>query len=378
MNWENLKVQEKIKEKLSTTIKDGRISHAQLFSGKNGWGALHLVIGYAAEILASELGENVKTKVVGLQHPDIHFSFPVASSDKIKTPTSNHFFKEWREFILNNPYGSLYDWLEYNETEKKQGTINVHEAQEIVKFLSLNSYEGSYKFCIIWLPEMMNDAAANKLLKAIEEPPEKTIFFLLTENEDLLLPTIVSRCQIVQLNRLTDSEVANFLVEKNGLDEKEASRIAVSSNGNLREALINLASANSEFEGFFVQWVRNAFMAAKNPSVLKNLVTWSNELSGWPREKQKQFLAYCAEIFRQALLKNYQADSLVYMQLTADGFNWEKFSPFIHGANIESLLSEINEASYHIERNANAKIIFLDLSIRLTRQLHKKASSIAH
>lgn len=372
MIWENITGHEKIKQKLQESIQNGRVSHAQLFSGQSGWGTLSLAIAYAGEILASEKGEAIKQKVASLQHPDIHFTFPVTSNEKVKTPTSNQFFKEWREFILENPYGSLYDWLEFNEVEKKQGAINVHEAQEIVKFLSLNSYEGSYKFIIVWLPEMMNDATANKLLKVLEEPPQKTIFLLVTEREDMLLPTIISRCQLVKLNRLSDEEVAGFLMKQKGLSEPDAMRIALSANGNLSIALQNLEAANEEFETYFVQWVRNAFMAAKNPSVLKNLVSWSNELSGWPREKQKQFLGYCSEIFRQALLKTYQATDLVYLRLGANGFNWDKFAPYIHGANIEDLLEEINEGTYHIERNANAKIVLLDLSIKLTRHLHKK------
>lgn len=374
MNWENIVGQSKISEKLRNSVAEGRISHAQLFSGENGWGNLAAAIAYASEILASEKGDAVRTKVESLQHPDIHFSFPVTSTEKIKTPTSNHFIKEFREFLLENPFGSLYDWLEFVEVEKKQGIINVHEAQEIVKFLSLNSYEGSYKFVIIWLPEMMNEAAANKLLKILEEPPKKTVFLLVTEREDLLLPTIISRCQLVKLNRLTDEEIAEYLIQEKGLNPNDAKRISVSSNGNLREALKNTDSANEEFETFFVQWVRNAFMAAKNPSVLKNLVKWSNEISSWPREKQKQFLTYCSEIFRQALLKTYRAEELVYLQLGAEGFNWDKFAPFIHGANIAEILEELNESSYHIERNANAKIVLLDLSIKLTRHLHKKAA----
>lgn len=374
MNWENIVGQSKIKEKLKNSVTEGRISHAQLFSGENGWGNLSMAIAYAAEILASEKGEAVRSRVESLQHPDVHFTFPVTSTEKIKTPTSNHFIKEFREFVQENPFGSLYDWLEFMEVEKKQGLINVHEAEQIVKFLSLNSYEGSYKFVIIWLPEMMNEAAANKLLKILEEPPQKTVFLLVSEREDLLLPTIISRCQLVKMNRLTDDEIANYLIDQQGMNPNEARRISVASNGNLREALKNSGSANEEFESFFVQWVRNAFMAAKNPAVLKSLVKWSNDISGWPREKQKQFLTYCSEIFRQALLKNYQAEDLVYLKLGAEGFNWDKFAPFIHGANIVEILEELNASSYHIERNANAKIVLLDLSIKLTRHLHKKAA----
>src|SRR5690606_37377381 len=197
------------------------------------------------------------------------------------------------ELYFGYHYGNIFDWLEVLEIEKKQGTIDGHESQEIVKTLSLNSYEGGYKIMIIWLPELMNNAAANKLLKIIEEPPQKTVFLLVAEREDLLLPTITSRCQLVKINRLTDAEIAGYLIQNKELNEKEAWRIAVAANGNLREALNNLESGNAEFEAYFVQWVRNAFMAAKNPNVLKNLVEWANELSGWSREQQKQFLGYC-------------------------------------------------------------------------------------
>lgn len=373
MLWEKIAGQENIKQKLKESVAEGRISHAQLFAGKEGSGALSLAIAYAGEILAKEKGEAALAKVHSLQHPDLHFSYPVAATDSVKDkPVSSQFLREWREFYLKNPYGNIFDWLQFLGIEKKQGNISVHEAQEIVKSLSLNSYEGGYKIMIIWLPELMNNAAANKLLKIIEEPPQKTVFLLVSEREDLLLPTISSRCQLVKINRLTDSEIADYLVRNKNLGEMEARRVALSANGNLREALNNLESGNSEFEAYFVQWVRNAFMAAKNPNVLKNLVEWANELSGWSREQQKQFLNYCSEVFRQALLQNYQAGDLVFLRLDKDGFNWGKFSPYIHGANIEDILNEINESSYHIERNANAKIVLLDLSIKLTRHLHKK------
>ncbi len=373
MLWEGIAGQNEIKQKLKESVAEGRISHAQLFVGKEGSGALNLAIAYAGEILSQEKGEAALAKVKSLQHPDLHFSYPVASTDSVKDkPISVQFLREWREFILENSYGNIFDWLQFLGIEKKQGNINVHEAQEIVKTLSLNSYEGGYRIMIIWLPEMMNNAAANKLLKIIEEPPQKTVFLLVAEREDLLLPTITSRCQLVKLNRLTNAEIADYLVRNKELSENEAKRIAVSANGNLREALYNLESGNAEFETYFVQWVRNAFMAAKNPNVLKNLVEWANELSGWSREQQKQFLGYCSEVFRQALLQNYQAGDLVFLSLNKDGFNWQKFSPYIHGANIEDILNEINESSYHIERNANSKIVLLDLSIKLTRYLHKK------
>lgn len=374
MLWDEIAGQVEIKQKLKNSVEEGRVSHAQLFVGQEGSGALPMAIAYAGEVLAKEKGESAWSKVKSFQHPDLHFSFPVASTDSVKDkPVSSNFMREWREFLLENSYANIFDWLQFLGIEKKQGNISVHESQEIIKKLSLNSYEGGYKIMIIWLPEYMNNSAANKLLKIIEEPPQKTVFLLVSEREDLLLPTITSRCQLVKLNRLSDDEIAQYLVQQKNIPESEAQRLAILANGNLREALLNLSEESSEFESYFVQWVRNAFMAAKTPTVLKNLVEWSQEISGWSRERQKHFLQYCSEVFRQALLKNYQSNELVYMNLGVDGFNWDKFAPFIHGANIEDILHEISTTSYHIERNANAKIVFLDLSIKLTRYLHKKA-----
>ncbi|MGB3452838.1 MAG: DNA polymerase III subunit delta' [Moheibacter sp.] len=372
MIWDDITANKEIVEKLKNSVAENRISHAQLFSGKAGWGVLSAAVAYAAEIILAEKGEMAAKRVLDLQHPDLHFSFPVFTSDKVdKFPTSNMYFKEWREFILAHPLANMFDWLEYMEVPKKTGIINVHEAGDINRFLSLNSYEGGHRFCIIWLAETMNTEASNKLLKSIEEPPDKTVFILITEREDMLLPTILSRCQAVKFSRLTDVEVAEYLMKNKEFSQKQIRNAVASANGDLREALLIANSANEEFEERFVDWVRNAFMAKKNVAALRNLVKWSEELSGWPREKQKQFLIYCSEIFRQALILNYRAEDLVYANIEADGFRWDSFAKFIHGANIESILEEINEAAFHIERNANSKIVLLDLSIRLTRQIHK-------
>lgn len=372
MNLEKAIGNQLVSEKLKESIKENRISHAQLFSGKLGWGTFNMALNYVAEIIASEKGEGAGKRVLELQHPDIHFSFPVFSDADHKNPTSNMFFRKWREFILKNPYGNSSDWLEFMQVPKKTGIINVHEAADINRFLSLNSYEGGYKFCIIWSAELMKNEAANKLLKSIEEPPDKTVFILITEREDLLLPTILSRCQTVRFNRLTDIEVAEFLMTEKELTQKQIRHSVSAANGDLRDGLLIARSEDEEFEDRFVDWVRNAFLAKKNVSALKTLIKWTEDLSLWPRDKQTQFLIYCSEIFRQALLQNYQVGKLVYANIEASGFKWDGFSKFIHGSNIEAMLSELNEAAYHIERNANSKIVFLDLSIKLTRHIHKK------
>ncbi len=374
MLWENVIGQQEIKNKLQQSIKDGRISHAQLFSGPEGSGTLALAIAYAREVLCGLNNEQCNLKVDKLQHPDLHFSFPYSATESVKKPLAKYLLNDWRSFVDENVYGNLTDWMSRLGIEKKQGVIPVDEADEIVKTLALNSYEGGYKIMIIWQAEEMTTAAANKLLKIIEEPPQKTLFLLVTEREDLILQTITSRCQLVKIPRLSQSDIKNYLVEKKNINPEKAQHIAFLSQGNVREALHQLNDDEHLFDKYFVTWVRKAFMAAKTPTVLKDLIDWSNQIASWSRSEQKDFLNYCSEIFRQALLKTYQSDDLVFLQINAEGFKWQGFAPFIHGANIEDILNEINEASYHIERNGNSKIILLDLSIKLTRYLHRKTA----
>jgi DNA polymerase III subunit delta' len=374
MLWENIIGQEEIKNKLQQSIQDGRISHAQLFSGPEGSGALALAIAYARAVLCSLDNNQCNLKVDKLQHPDLHFTFPYSATESVKKPLAKYFLNDWRSFVEESVYGNLTDWMTHLGIEKKQGVIPVDEADEIVKTLALNSYEGGYKIMIIWQPETMTTSAANKLLKILEEPPQKTLFLLVTEREDLLLQTITSRCQLVKIPRLNQNSIQDHLIKKKNISTEKAQHIAFLSQGNLREAIHQLNDDEHLFDKYFVIWVRKAFMAAKTPMVLKDLIDWSNQIASWSRSEQKDFLNYCSEIFRQALLKTYQSNDLVFLQINAEGFKWQGFAPFIHGANIQDILNEINEASYHIERNGNSKIILLDLSIKLTRNLHRKSA----
>lgn len=372
MLWDQIIGQTEIKTKLQESAKEGRISHAQLFIGPEGSGALPLAMAYAEQVLCGTDNANCSLKMKNLQHPDLHFSYPFNKANDEKDPVAKNYLNAWREFVLENPYGNYSDWMKHLGIEKKQGIINVKEAEQIVKALSLNSYEGGYKIMIIWHAELMNTEAANKLLKIIEEPPQKTLFILISENEDQILPTILSRCQVVKIPRLTDVDVENYLVQQHHIEASKAKQIAFMSQGNLRLAKNHLNDDDGLFDSYFVSWVRNAFMAAKKPAVLKDLIKWSNEIAAWSRDEQKNFLMFCSEVFRQALLRNYQVNEVTYMQIKSEGFKWDGFSTYIHGANIEDILTEINEAAYHIERNGNAKIILFDLSIKLTRYLHRK------
>ena len=376
--------QEKLKRHLEQTTANRRIPHAQLFVAPVGSGALPMALAYARLILCGPGsvhpgGQSGPCKLMldKLSHPDLHFAFPVTTNEKVKkNPTSNAFLDDWRTFVKETPYGSLFNWYQRLGIENKQGQIGVDEAEEIVKKLVLKPFHGGYKVMIIWMAEKMNTAAANKLLKLIEEPPEKTVLLLIAENEEQLLKTILSRCQVLHLPALSENEIIRALTSRHGVDENQARKIAHQSYGSWNKALHLLHHDDNElaFEKWFVTWVRAAFKAKGDASVIHDLITWSDEIAKTGRETQKRFLNYCSHFFRQALLANYGAGSLVFLESQTANFDLEKFAPFVHGANIEDIYKAIEDAMYHIERNGNAKIILLDLSMQITRYLHQKES----
>lgn len=371
-----------IKKHLTLSANAGRIPHAQLFVGPEGCGTLPMAVAYAQYVLCTNAnGENTggneacNLKFNNLSHPDLHFAFPVAGNHKVKShPVSKHFLPEWREFLKEQPYGNLFDWYKMLEIDNKQGQIGVDEALDVVKSLALKSYEGGYKVMIIWMAERLNTAAANKLLKLIEEPPNKTLFILIAEDEEQIINTIRSRCQIVHFPPLGEQAIKESLIAKLNVSETEATKIAHQSNGNYNKA-VDLVHQDSEdllFETWFVSWVRSAFKAKGNKTAIRDLIAWSEEVAKTGRETQKKFLGFCLNLFRQALLQNYTATDLVFFEPHTKGFFLEKFAPFVHGNNILDISKELQDAIYHIERNGNSKIVLTDLSIKLTRLLHRK------
>jgi len=380
MNFSEILGQEHLKSHLVKSTDNGRISHAQLFVGKEGTGVLAIAIAYAQYILVSSSTnpEITAVKCEKLMHPDLHFAFPVAINDRIKSkPISNDFLEEWREFVKQKPYGNLFEWLQSIGVENKQGQIGVDEAEQIVKSLTLKSYEGGYKVMIIWMAEKMNTSASNKLLKLLEEPPEKTVFLLVAEDEQQIITTIKSRCQILHFPLLSNEAIEKGLIEKEGTDASVAAQIAYQAVGNFNKALhlLHNDNADEQFEQWFITWIRAAFKAKGNAAVIQNLITWSETIAKSGRETQKRFLKYCLQFFRQAMLLNYSADTLVFLEPKTPGFKLDNFAPFIHSGNIVDITNELNDAIYHIERNGNAKIILLDLSIKLTRLLHTKETT---
>ncbi|MGC4128395.1 MAG: DNA polymerase III subunit delta' [Bergeyella sp.] len=373
MNWQDIVGQEKLKNLLKESISDNRVSHAQLFTGKEGYGVFPLALAYAQEILAGE-NEHAASKVSHLNHLDLHFSFPVFSEKN--NSLSKRCFEDFREMILENPYADFEDFTKTLQSENKQFFISADEVEAIGQQFSLKSFEGGTKILIVWRADKMNPAASNKFLKFLEEPPAKTIILLTAESADTILPTILSRTQIVEIPRIEDEDMLEALRKNEEADEAQLKEIVHQAQGNYNTALKLLHSGNSnaEFDALFVDWVRSAFMVKKKPEYLKNIIVWAKEIASWNREKQKSFLDYSAEVFRLALMQNYSSPELVYKKLSSNGFQWEKFSQYIHGANIESILEEVSTADYHLERNGNSKIVWTDLGIKLTRYIHRSAS----
>ena len=382
MKFSDIVGQNHLKNHLVNSVQKGRIPHAQLFIGPEGSGTLSMALAYAQYIICNNKGsENeggsaaCNLKFDHLQHPDLHFVYPVATTDSIKSnATSDDFMSTWIDFLKETPYGSVNDWYEAIGIQKKQGNISVHEAASILKKLILKPFEGGYKVMIIWMAEKMNTEAANKLLKLLEEPTDKTVFILIAEDEKAILQTILSRCQILHFNALNEQEIVQGLIEKESCDEVDAYSIAKQAQGNYNKALKLRYNITNEypFDEWFVTWVRAAFRANKNARVVSDLIKWSDEISAIGREKQKLFLNHCMELFRQALLLNYNTSELVYMEPKVENFKLKNFAPFVNEHNILEIYQEIEDATYHIERNGNAKMIFTDLSIKLTRLIHKK------
>jgi DNA polymerase III subunit delta' len=382
MQFSEILGQDYIKNHLTRSANLGRIPHAQLFVGPEGSGTLPMAIAYAQYILCnnqngenSGVNESCNLKFQKISHPDLHFVYPTVSTEGMKTkPKSIDFIADWRQFVLQNPYGGLFDWYSVLGVQNKQGEIRVDDAHEVLKSLALKSYEGGYKIMIVWMADKMNISASNKLLKLLEEPPEKTVFILISENEEDIIQTIRSRCQVLHFNGLSEHIIAEALVSREQIEPKLATKIAHQAQGNYNKALHLLKDDSEEFpfEQWFVVWVRAAFKAKGNAAVIADLIHWSEQIAALGRETQKKFLQYCIDIFRQALMHNYETPSLVYFEPAVENFSIAKFSPFVNGNNIHEIFQELSDAIYHIERNGNAKIILTDLSIKLTRLIHKK------
>ncbi len=363
------------KEKLIQSVKDGRISHAQLYTGEAGSPNLALALAYSQFVVCENKQENDScgtcsscVKSEKLIHPDIHFVFPVNTNTRIKKDaSSDKFIAEWRSAVEKNPYMDLFWWMSFLEVDNKQGIINVEESAEILKKLNLKSFESEYKVMIIWLPEKMNISAANKLLKILEEPPEKTLFLLVTQQYDQLLATITSRTQLVKVLKPSDEELAQKLVDKYSVDFEQAMSFAHLSDGNYTEAVSILEANDGEVANVekFQFWMRICYS-----NKVDDILQWVDGVSKIGREHQKNFLSYAMHMIRESLLSNLGIKSLVRLRGTELDF-CSKFSKFIHKQNSFEITEQLEKAAADIEHNANPKIVFLDLSFKMIELLRK-------
>lgn len=372
MDFSNIIGQENIKAHLINTVQQNRISHAQLFLGDEGYGSLPLALAYAKYIMCTNRKANDSCgecpacrKISKYQHPDLHFVFPVVASKNTDKAISDLYIKEWRQFILSNPYGTYNDWLNELDAGNSQGIIRVDEGKEILRKLNMKSFESEYKIMIIWFPEKMNAETANKLLKLIEEPPAKTLFFLVAQNSQFIISTILSRTQLVKINRITEDELYIGLKEKHELTDDRARQISRLSEGNYslaKEYIESSVDTKLNFEQFVLM------MRLSYAGKMIELIKWVDEIATLGREKQKAFLTYSLRMVRENLIINQKQKNMVRMSDEEEGFA-QKFANFIHPNNAPHLSSEIDRAYLHISRNANAKVVFLDLCIKLNKIL---------
>lgn len=394
--------QEEVKQQLVELVKHNRLSHALLFSGKEGSGALPLALTFAQYIgirtsrppsttplfpdettIQDKSGASTTTveqadawmqqqpaysKVRDFVHPDIHFSYPVVTKKAGTPPISTDYISDWREFIKSYPYGNVYDWLQFIGAENKQGNITAHECNDIIRRLSLKSFESEYKLLVMWMPEYLGNEG-NKLLKLIEEPPPNTIFILVAENESLILPTILSRCQLIKIPALETKDIEEALVNRNKTEVQLARQAASVSDGNYREALQILRHAEEDWQSLLRDWL-NAVLKTGPIAQTK----WVEEIGRLGREKQKQFLRYFNHLLGQAVRVRIMGnDQTALSNIPEKERDFaERLNKIADLSQQQAIIEELDKAAYYIERNANAKILFHALTIKLYHIIQDK------
>ncbi|NDB52895.1 MAG: hypothetical protein EB025_02320 [Chitinophagaceae bacterium] len=368
MDWRTIIGQVPLKKQLTELVKQNRLSHALLLIGKEGAGALPLANAFAQYLVCersipSSLDEpcgqcSACKKSMELVHPDIHFSYPTVTRKAGEKPVATDFIKEWRDFLGQHPYGNLFDWIELiKEKDNSQGKITAEECNDIIRKLSLKSFESPWKILILWHPELMGNEG-NKLLKLIEEPPPQTILLLISESETNLLPTIVSRCQLIKVPPLENAVIEKALIERNKTAPEQAHQIAALAEGSYREALLLSQHAEEDWQELVRNWL-NAILKTGPVAQTK----WVEDIAKLGREKQKQFLRYYNHLLEQAVHVQISGDALPISEKEKDFAL--RFNRIADLAKQEAMMKEVDSAIYHLERNANAKILFHALTIKL-------------
>jgi len=357
------------KSKLIRSVRDGRIPHAQLFLGQEGSGNLALALAYAQYVNCPQRTETDScgtcpscVKTAKLSHPDVHFAFPVAGSEE----TSDRFMEQFRDMTMKNPYFTFQEWMA-EISDEKNGVINVKQSNEIMRKLTMKPYEGFFQFMIIWMPEKMNASSGNKLLKTLEEPPYRTVILMVSNQDERILTTILSRTQLIKLKKVSDFDILGALMDRYGVALEKGREIVNIADGNF-----NTAQKLAEFEDFkdsnhqtFVTWMRSCYKWD-----IRELTRIADEMHSFSREKQKSFYEYALHMIREAIA---QKTDYTLLRVTEDekGF-LENFSRFISAENAPDIASGLEKSIYHVERNAHAKILFMNLSLSMAALLNGK------
>ncbi|GAB2853414.1 DNA polymerase III subunit [Hymenobacter ruber] len=376
MTFADIPNQSAVKALLRQSVQRQHVAHAQLFRGQEGGAALALALAYAqflnCEDRAADADDSCGhcpacTKTAKLAHPDLNFIVPVTTTKTVtKDAVSSKFMAEWRAFVLDNPYQGLNDWMQHIGAENKQGNISKDEAVQILKLVSLKAFEARFKIVIFWLPELMHPAAANAVLKLLEEPPPATIFLLVSHAPEQLLPTIISRVQPVVVRPFSEDDITAYLRDEYQVPEVKARQVAQLAEGSLGAAIASRdANADHDYFEFFRDWMRLCFSySSKAADILKK----SEEFQKLGRENQKELLSYSLGLVRKVLLFGIDPKFVPHLANGEQQFV-TGFAKFVTPRNADLLTKELTDAHYHIERNANAKMVFVDSSLRLGSQL---------
>lgn len=372
MRFQDIPGLQATKQQLIQAVKDDSVAHAQLFLGNEGSANLAMALAFATYLNCENRGEEDAcgtcascVKMAKHVHPDLHFVYPTAATPKIKREdaTSDKFLKEWREFLLQSPYGNVTDWSFHFGWENKQVIIPRMESRNIIRKLALKAFEGTFKVMIIWQPELMNVNAANGILKILEEPPEKTIFLMVSNDANKLLTTITSRTQMLRIPAFSDEDILQALGE---MDETVASRATYMAEGNLRLAHKLAESAEDELADDFKSWMRHCYNWD-----FQAMTKMAERFQKGGKEHQKNFLSSGGKVMRDTLINQFDVADLVRVPDSERDFI-EKFGKVFDAQKISKVVPELEKAHYHIERNGNPKIVFMDLSLTLAKIARSK------
>ena len=368
MTFDDVIGQEEAKQRLMQMMSEERMPHALMLCGPVGSGKLALAVAFASHLLRTPQTEAM---LANLQHPDLHFTYPTIKTPAMSgdhQPVSDDFAREWHDLLVRSPYFSMDQWMDAIGAANQQAIITAAESDELTRKLSLKSSQGGFKVSIIWLPERMNLASANKLLKLLEEPPSKTLFIMVCQEPEMLLDTIRSRTQRIDVKKISNQAVSKALVERRGIDSDSAQRIARVANGNWLKALdeLDTGNENRQFFDMFVMLMRLAYM--RN---IHDLKKWCETAAGYGREKQKRMLAYFLRLVRENFMFNFRNSELLYMTQEEENFA-KNFARFINEANVVEISELLQLCIRDIGQNANARIVFFDMALKLIVLLIQK------